>query len=76
MFADLRKAIAASITTDPTEAFSLELAAGTTVQEMMEILAIKDSETIIALVNGLRQPHDFVLQDGDRVGLFPPVGGG
>lgn len=76
VFADLRKCINDNFTSNPTEAFSLDLESGTTIAQLMTLLEITNSETIIALVNGLRQPHDVLLQDGDRVGLFPPVGGG
>ena len=33
-------------------------------------------EVHIVMVNGVSNPLDQVLAEGDRLGLFPPVGGG
>jgi molybdopterin converting factor small subunit len=42
----------------------------------MKVIGIPEDAVTISLVNGLRQPLDYMLKDGDRVGLFPPLGGG
>ena len=34
----------------------------------------KDAKLIF--INNIRKEHDTLLQDGDRLGIFPPVGGG
>nr|WP_072697244.1 MoaD/ThiS family protein [Desulfovibrio litoralis] len=54
----------------------LEMPAKSTVMHVMKQLQINPDEVKIIFVNGLHADADTVLKDGDRVGLFPPVGGG
>jgi sulfur-carrier protein len=42
----------------------------------MEMLGIPPGEVKLRFVNGKQAKDDQVLAEGDRVGLFPPVGGG
>jgi len=59
------------------EALVRELAEGTTVQELLEgELRVPPNEIKTVFVNGMSRSFDYVLADGDRVGIFPPVGGG
>ena len=39
-------------------------------------LKIPKDEIKIVLVNGKREEENYILQDGDRVGIFPLIGGG
>lgn len=56
--------------------FSLEVSEKITVSQLYDILMLEGPETLISLVNGLAQKMDYTLSDNDRVGIFPPVGGG
>lgn len=47
-----------------------------TVGELVDRLRIPRKELHLVFVNGLHAELDQVLADGDRVGLFPAVGGG
>jgi molybdopterin converting factor small subunit len=59
------------------EALIRELAEGTTVQKFLkDELGVPPDEVKIVFVNGITRRFDHVLADGDRVGIFPPVGGG
>ena len=49
---------------------------GTTLEGLLARLGIPREAVALSFVNGLAQPLDDVLRDRDRVGLFPPVGGG
>ena len=49
---------------------------GTDVRDLLLRLAIPESEAKIIFVNGIGVEKDALLHDGDRVGIFPPVGGG
>ncbi len=39
-------------------------------------LKIPKEEIKIALVNGKWEEESYLLRDGDRIGLFSPIGGG
>jgi len=57
------------------EAIKLELAAGTTVAQLIQQLELPDRAKVV-FVNNIIREEDHVLQAGDVVGIFPPVGGG
>jgi sulfur-carrier protein len=54
----------------------LELPSGCTIRELTEQLGIPAAEVKLIMVNGVAAKWDTVLQGDERVGLFPPVGGG
>ena len=49
---------------------------GETLEQLIRRLDIPPDEVRITFVNGRSVPLSTVLQQGDRVGLFPAVGGG
>ena len=49
---------------------------GTTVQELLASLGVPIEKAKLVFVNGLKKDLDFTLKGGERVGIFPPVGGG
>ena len=55
---------------------SLELGAGATVQDALAQLAIPVDMPKILLVNRRQARLEDELQEGDRVTVFPPMGGG
>ncbi len=57
-------------------AFSYKVEEGTTVGELMDRLKIPDPVYRMALVNNIRVSESTRLNDGDRVHLFQPIGGG
>ncbi|MDD5264067.1 MAG: MoaD/ThiS family protein [Candidatus Bipolaricaulis sp.] len=59
------------------EPFPVELPEGAAVSDLVLTVALVPKEVHLVMVNG-RIVHDRAtrLEDGDRVGLFPPVGGG
>mgnify|MGYP001011999576 CR=1 FL=1 len=60
----------------PDSAERFPIAPGTTVRELAGLLAIPPQDVKLVFVDGKQQPLDFPLTGGERVGLFPPVGGG
>jgi len=54
----------------------LEVPQGATLGNLLDRLRIPPTEPKILLVNGLHVGRDYVLQEGDRVGAFPPIAGG
>lgn len=58
------------------EAMELELPDETTLAELYELLKVPPEEVKRTFVNGLSKAPSHALSDGDRVALFPPIGGG
>ena len=54
----------------------MDLSENSTLQKLVEKLKIPPEETRIMFVNGIIQEFDYILKDGDEVGIFPPIGGG
>ena len=59
------------------DVFSVPLAEGATLSDLLAHLGIQPDLVHLAIVNG-QILHDRAarLADGDRVALFPPIGGG
>ena len=53
-----------------------EYASDMTVRLVLEDLNIPESEVKIVFVNSRHGMLDQVLNDGDVIGIFPPIGGG
>jgi len=49
---------------------------GLTVRAVVLAEGLGEDEVHIVMINGSHGGLDSELHDGDRVGLFPPVGGG
>ena len=54
----------------------LDVAEGTTIMELLNRLKIPIDKIRMIFLNGLHATGDEVLNDRDRVGVFPPVAGG
>ena len=54
----------------------VKLAAPDTAGDLIRALGIPAGEVAIIFVNGAHAVEATALRDGDRVGLFPAVGGG
>ena len=54
----------------------MELGEGTTIGELLQQLRIPHEAAKLVFLNGVRAEAAAVLRDGDRVGVFPPIGGG
>jgi sulfur-carrier protein len=49
---------------------------GSTVGQLIDVLQVPREEVKVVFVNGRWKEEDDLLSDGDRVGIFPPIGGG
>ncbi|WP_371381543.1 MoaD/ThiS family protein [Sporomusa aerivorans] len=47
-----------------------------TLRELITNLKLNPDEIKIFMVNGVQADLSSEIKDGDRIGLFPPVGGG
>lgn len=53
-----------------------ELGEGVTVKDLVKHLNMPMDHIAIIMVNGRRVASDTILEDGDTVAFFPPIGGG
>ena len=60
----------------PSEKIAFPVPEGTTVEMLMKDLGIPDNSVKLIFVNGKKQDKTYCLKHNDRLGLFPPVGGG
>jgi molybdopterin synthase sulfur carrier subunit len=61
---------------DPHQGLSLEIQPGTSVAQVLARLGLPAKEVTLIMVDGRRQEADYILQGEERLGLFPPIGGG
>jgi len=73
LYASLRKYHPAS---DTNKALIIEVGDKTNLRDLLNELKIPREEVHIFMVNGKWEGEDYPLGDGDRIGLFPPIGGG
>ena len=55
---------------------TVEVKAGSTVEELLRQLNIPEKQVKLIFINGVHASKHAVLEEGSRVGVFPPVGGG
>ena len=55
---------------------NMEVVAGSSVRTVLEELRVPLKEVKMIFLNGLHAKGDELLNEGDRVGVFPPVAGG
>jgi molybdopterin converting factor small subunit len=60
----------------PDEADAYAITPGTTVERLIKHLGIPAQKAKLIFVNSQKADLDTVLKGGDRLGIFPPVGGG
>jgi molybdopterin synthase sulfur carrier subunit len=61
---------------DPISEMKLEAKPDLTALDLINSLGIPLEEVKIIMLNGKAAPKESLINDGDRVGLFPAVGGG
>jgi molybdopterin synthase sulfur carrier subunit len=49
---------------------------GTTIAQLIQQVGVPAEEIKVVMVNGRARSVDYTLADGDRVSIFPAVGGG
>ncbi|MBU1228511.1 MAG: MoaD/ThiS family protein [Proteobacteria bacterium] len=60
----------------PPDSASFAVSPGETAGQLAARLGIPPEDLKLVFVNGVHVELDAPLQDGDRVGLFPAIGGG
>jgi len=60
----------------PDSPKNMEISEGTCVKDLVAGFGIPEADVKLIFINGKRQLPTYELQHNDRVGIFPPVGGG
>ncbi|NVM21256.1 MAG: MoaD/ThiS family protein [Desulfobacterales bacterium] len=69
LFASLKKYL-------PDHSERFPISPGDTVADVLKRLGVPLEEARLIFVNGVKGELTSVLEGGERVGIFPPVGGG
>ena len=73
LFATLRKYLPDLELGSSTE---VQVDPDTTIEQLYKNLGIPIEEIKLAYVNGIYREPEYILNDGDEIGIFPPIGGG
>ena len=60
----------------PANASCYPIESGTSIEKLIEKLQIPRDQVKLVFSNGIKCDPGTLIQDGDRIGVFPPVGGG
>ncbi len=55
---------------------TVELEEGTTIKSVLQQFGVPLETVKLVFVNSVHAKMEDIIQDGDRVGVFPPVAGG
>lgn len=69
LFADLGKFL-------PDSADNYPVTPGISVRGLIALLNIPEEKAKLIFIDGVRGELDSTIQGGERIGIFPPVGGG
>jgi len=59
-----------------TDSWMVECEEGTMVSTLLQEIGVPLEEVTLIFINGIHGKMESVLKDMDRLGVFPPVGGG
>jgi molybdopterin converting factor small subunit len=60
----------------PASAENYAIETGTTIRTLLEQLELPENKAKLIFIDGIKAELTTALQGGERVGIFPPVGGG
>ena len=60
----------------PPGADNFPIEAGITVRRLLEDLQVSAEKVRLVFINNIKRDLDSTLRGGERVGIFPPIGGG
>ncbi len=60
----------------PASAENYAIETGTTIRTLLQQLDIPENNAKLIFIDGLKAELTTVLKGGERIGIFPPVGGG
>lgn len=61
---------------DPSSGLEIKNMKGITIADLCQKLGIPIDKIKIVMVNGRKEDMNYIIQGDERLGFFPPVGGG
>ena len=60
----------------PASAENYAIETGTSIRALLQQLDIPEDKAKLIFIDGLKAEPTTILKGGERIGIFPPVGGG
>jgi molybdopterin converting factor small subunit len=60
----------------PASAENYAIETGTTIRTLLQKLGLPENKAKLIFIDGVKAELTTVLEGGERIGIFPPVGGG
>jgi molybdopterin converting factor small subunit len=60
----------------PASAENYTIETGTTIRTLLQQLDLPENKAKLIFIDGVKAELATVLEGGERIGIFPPVGGG
>ena len=60
----------------PASAENYAIETGTTIRTLLQELDLPENKAKLIFIDGIKAELTTVLKGGERIGIFPPVGGG
>jgi molybdopterin converting factor small subunit len=60
----------------PASAGNYAIETGTTIRALLQQIDLPENKAKLIFIDGVKAELTTVLQGGERIGIFPPVGGG
>jgi len=76
LLATYRRYLPPGVGENQRDSYAHEVAAGTTVSDVLAGLPLAPNELYTVLLNGRHTERQQILQPGDLLTIFPPAGGG
>jgi len=61
---------------EPPSSENYSIEQGISIHELLEQLELPPAKAKLIFINGIKADLAAILKGGERVGIFPPVGGG
>ena len=60
----------------PGSAIELDMPAESSIGNLLDKLELRGKDGLLVFVNGRAKQLEYKVCEGDRIGIFPPIGGG
>jgi len=61
---------------DPEKGIDVKVEEGSTIKKLIQILQLPGNEARVILINGKSKMTTDIIEDGDQINIFTPLGGG